>query len=171
MSRRLLLAMERPQTPSTPEPNDDDLVADLRRVLAAIDPVPEDVRLAARLAIEWRTLDAELAALVHDSETGDPRLLLRGDRGPRALTFETPDLTIEIETESQSATSGQTIRLVGQLIPAQSAQIAVRNGEALHVTSSDERGRFAADGLTPGRLSLRCRFGDARLVETTWLTI
>jgi hypothetical protein len=160
--------MERAHTPSTGH-DDDALVADLRRVLALADPIPEDARLAARLAIEWRTIESELAALVHDSTIDEPALMLRGADAPRALTFEAPELTIEIETESSS--TGGDLRLVGQLIPAQPAQIAIHNGDELLLACADERGRFDARGLRPGPLSLRCRLGDARLVETSRLTI
>lgn len=163
--------MERAKTPSPIDPDDEDLVVDLRRVLAQVDPIPEAVQLAARLAIEWRTLDAEMAALAHDSMLEDAALAVRGDGGPRTLTFETPELTIEIETEAQSTAAGDSIRLVGQLIPAQAAQITVAHGDELQATSADERGRFSAAGLAHGRLSLRCHLGDARLVETPWLTI
>lgn len=156
--------------PGQPPRNDDDaLAAELGRLLAIVDPVPEPVQIAARVAIEWRTLDAELAALVHDSMVDEPALALRGDAGPRALTFEAPDLTIEIETERDGA--GETLRLIGQLVPPQAAQIAVRNGDELLATSADARGRFRAPGLSAGSLRLRCRLGDDRLVETDWLTI
>lgn len=162
--------MERAQTPP-PDPADDDLVAGLRRVLARVDPIPEHVQLAARLAIEWRTLDAELAELVHDSLLDEPALAVRGDAGPRVLTFESADLTIEIEAESESATAGETVQVVGQLIPAQPAQIVLNSGDELQVTNADERGRFVAGGLTRGRLSVRCRLGGTRLVETSSLMI
>jgi hypothetical protein len=156
-----------------PSRKDDDnlLVAELGRLFATLDPVPESVQIAARVAIEWRTLDAELAALVHDSTIDEPALGLRGDGGPRALTFEAPDLTIEIETEQEQDGAGDTMRLVGQLVPPQAAQIAVRNGDDLVTTSADERGRFSAPGLSAGSLRLRCRLNDDRLVETDWLTI
>jgi len=162
--------MERASTLPTND-DDDALVADLRRVLSIVDPVPPHAQLAARVAIEWRTLDAELAALVHDSAVDEPALALRGAAGPRALTFEAPELTIEIEAEPQSPADGGELRLVGQLIPAQAAEIAIRNGDELLLSRADERGRFDAAGLTPGPLSLRCRLADARIVETSRLTI
>jgi hypothetical protein len=162
--------MERATTPPT-DRDDDALVADLRRVLAVVDPVPEHAQLAARVAIEWRTLDAELAALVHDTTIDEPALALRGDAGPRALIFEVPELTIEIETEPQGSADGDDLRLVGQLIPPQPAEITIHNGDELTLSHADERGRFDAAGLNHGPFSLRCRLGNARLVETSWLTI
>lgn len=162
--------MERAPTPQ-PDPDDDALVVDLRRVLGAVDPIPEHVRLAARVAIEWTTLEAELAELVHDSSVDEPVLAVRGETGPRALTFETPELTIEIEAEPQADAPGGLMSLVGQLIPAQAAQISIHHEDGIVSTRSDARGRFAAAGMAPGALHLRCRLADARLVQTAPLTI
>lgn len=163
--------MDAPGHPPRSEDDDNALVAELGRLFATIDPVPEPVQIAARVAIDWRTLDAELAALVHDSIVDEPALALRGDAGPRALTFEAPELTIEIETERERDGAGETLRLIGQLVPPQAAQIAVSNGGDLVSANADERGRFQAPGLSAGSLRLRCLLGDDRLVETDWLTI
>lgn len=159
--------------PMTSSASDDDLLLEeLRRVFAAIDPVPESVQLAARAAIEWRTIDAELASLVSDSITEEPVLAVRGGGEPRLLTFEAPGLTIELEAEPLG---DDTLRFVGQLVPPQPAQIAVRHGDDLIATRADERGRFVAGGVEPGPISLRCRLdgeaGEGRLVETAWLAI
>jgi hypothetical protein len=153
--------------------DDETMLAELRRVLDAIDPIPQAVQIAARAAIEWRTIDAELAALVHDSLVDEPELAVRGTAtAPRCLTFEAGELTIEVEAEP---CDDDTLRLVGQLVPPQPAHVAVRHGDELIATRADERGRFVAAGVAPGRLSLRCRLdaetGGGRLVETAWLTI
>jgi hypothetical protein len=153
--------------------SDDDLLLDeLRRVIAAIDPVPESVQIAARAAIEWRTIDAELAALVSDSMVDEPLLAVRGTAEPRMLTFEAAGLTIELEAEPAG---DDTLRIVGQLVPPQRAQIAVLHGDELIATHADERGRFVAAGVESGPVSLRCRLdgetGDGWLVETAWLPI
>ena len=152
--------------------DDDFLLDELRRMFAAIDPIPDRVQVAARAAIEWRTIDAELAALVSDSVVDEPLYAVRGTAQPRMLTFEAPDLTIELEAE---AAGDDTLRLVGQLVPPQPAQIAVRHGDELIATHADARGRFVAGGVAPGPISLRCRLdaqaGGGRLVETAWLAI
>lgn len=155
-------------------PDDDALIAELRHVVAQLDPVPEAVRIAARAAIEWRTLEAELAALVHDSAVDEPALAVRGGAAaPRTLTFEAGDLTIEVEAEPGDEEDG--LRLAGQLVPPQAADVAVRHGDELIAVRADERGRFAARGVARGRVSLRCRLdgasGAGRLVETAWLTV
>lgn len=152
---------------------DDTMLAELRRVLDAIDPIPQAVQLAARAAIEWRTIDAELAALVHDSSVDEPAFAVRGAAtAPRCLSFEAGELTIEVEAEP---CDDDSLRIVGQLVPPQAAQVAVLHGDELIATRADERGRFVAAGVAPGRLSLRCRLdaeaGEGRLVETAWLTI
>jgi hypothetical protein len=153
--------------------SDDDLLLDeLRRVFGAIDPVPEPVQAAARAAIEWRTIDAELAALVSDSLVDEPLLAVRGTAELRMLTFEADELTIELEAEPAGDGS---LTLVGQLVPPQPAQIAIRHGMEVIATHADDRGRFAAGGVGSGPISLSCRLDDqsgaSRLVETTWLSI
>ncbi len=103
--------------------DDDPMLAELRRVLDAIDPIPAAVQIAARAAIEWRTIDAELAALVHDSSVDEPEFAVRGAAtAPRCLTFEAGELTIEVEAEPGDDDS---LRIVGQLVPPQAAQVAV----------------------------------------------
>ena len=154
---------------------DDTLLAELRRVVAMIDPVPEPVRIAARAALDWRTLEAELAELVHDSRIDEPVLAIRGgEAGPRTLTFQARGLEIEIEAEPQGDDAAR-LRITGQLVPPQTAQIGISTGGGLVLTRADERGRFAALGVVPGRLRLRCWLdgapGGGRLVETAWLVI
>ena len=161
------------EIPSTPPDDDDELVAELRRVVLEIDPVPDAVRIAARAALDWRTLDAEFAALVHDSTVDEPALAVRGADGPRSLRFETDHLEIEVEAEPQSG--AQTLRITGQLVPPQTAQIGISAGDELVLTRADARGRFTAAGVVPGPLRLRCWLDGApnggRLVQTAWLEI
>lgn len=164
---RLLRVMLQPMT------RDDDIILDeLRRVFAAIDPIPERVRLAARAAIEWRTVGADVADLVHDSSVDERAIAGRGACEPRMLTFAAPPLTIALEAEARA---DETLRLVGRLAPPQPAQVVVRHGEELIATRADERGRFVASGVARGPVSVRIRLGagagGGRLVETAWLTI
>ena len=162
-----------PRQPTTYD-DDDTLLAELRRVVAAIDPVPDAVASAARAALDWRTLEAELAELVHDSRVDEPALAIRGgEDGPRTLTFEAQGLEIELEAEAEDDSA--RLRVTGQLVPPQTAQIGIATGAGLVLTRADERGRFAARGVAPGRVRLRCWLDTApdggRLVETAWLVI
>ena len=128
--------------PLTPA-DDDALLAQLRRVVHLVDPMPEAVQIAALTALEWHTLDAEPAALVHDSAVEEAAL------AARVLTFAAAGLTIEVEAE----VTGQAgcLCLVGQLLPPQPADITIRHGDELAAVRADARGRFVAHGVAPGR--------------------
>jgi hypothetical protein len=151
-------------------PNDDALLAELGGLFARVDPIPPDVTLAARSALAWRRMDAELAELLHDSalETA-PLAGVRGTGGGwRTLTFETPDgLSIEVEiTVERSKRS-----LMGQIVPPGPARVLVRFPGADIPTTADDLGRFQAADLRPGPISLRCELTDGRAIETGWVTI
>jgi len=156
-----------------PHHDDDALLAELRRVVGVVDPIPEPVRIAARAALDRRPLAAEFAVLVHDSTDDEPSLAVRGSAVPRTLTFVSRDLEIDIEAARQG--DADTLRLTGRLVPPQTAQIAIGTGDGLVRTRADECGRFAAAGIVPGPLRLRCWLDRApdggRLVETDWLSI
>jgi hypothetical protein len=151
-------------------PTDDDLLADVGELFGRIDPIPRDVTLAARSALAWRRMDAELAELLHDSalET-EPLAGVRGTSGGwRTLTFETPDgISIEVEVSVERSKRS----LMGQIVPAGAARILVRFPGADMPTRADDLGRFQATDLRPGPISLRCELADGRAVETGWVTI
>jgi hypothetical protein len=148
-------------------PDDGDLLAALRGVWDEVDPVPEHVLEAARGAFAWRDVDAELAELVLDSRLTDAGV--RSSEGPRLLTFEAPDLTIEVEVGV--TTTGRN--LVGQLVPPGPASVTVRCNGPDRVVEADDLGRFSAAGVPAGPVSLLCRRvgGDGRALATSWVTI
>ncbi|MGN6333666.1 MAG: hypothetical protein ACTHOD_18780 [Motilibacteraceae bacterium] len=153
-------------TGSEPLPADELLVL-LADAAALADPVPEAVLGAARAALGWRTLDAELAALVEDSAER-PLAGVRGD-GPRLLTFEADDTAVVVEV---SAVGGAR-RLLGQLVEPRSARIEVRHPGGTTTVDADDLGRFTAGQIPAGPVSIVCRFGppSARVVATTWVTL
>jgi hypothetical protein len=55
--------------------------------------------------------------------------------------------------------TGPYQRLTGQLIPRQSAVVDIRHGEGVTSVEADALGRFRADDVPAGPLSLRCRLG------------
>lgn len=150
---------------------DDALVAELREIAGRADPLPAHVVDAARAALTWRTVDAELAELSYDSDVDTRELAgVRGTGGSRALTFEGRDVLVEVEV----GTAGASRRLVGQLVPEQAARIEIRHAGGTVTVDADRVGRFAADNLASGPTSLRCHLGTgagARIVNTDWLTI
>lgn len=152
---------------------DDRLIAELRTLASRIDPQPAVLAEFARAALGWRTLDAELAVLTYDSAADDSLVdAVRGaTRAPRLLTFDLDEVTVEVEVQIEA--QGTLRRLLGQIVPMQRARIDIRHADGITTVQADELGRFGADELVPGPVSLRCHLGtDAvRIVHTDWSTI
>lgn len=146
---------------------DDALMAELRVLAARHDPVPAEAIAAARSAIAWRTMDAELAELTGDSSVEPELAGVRGPGNPTLLTFEATELTVEVEVVAQPDGSR---RLLGQLVPAGPGTLEVRHRGGTVTAAADEIGRFAADAVAAGPVSLRCRFGES-VVETDWCLV
>jgi hypothetical protein len=144
---------------------DEQLLTELRSALVDVDPVPDGVTAAARDAFGWRTLDAELAALSYDSLLDDKVLAgVRSDGdAARLLTFESPALTVEVEVGSG--------RIIGQLVPPQAGEVEVRHAGGSMTVAADAVGRFVANGVPAGPVSLRCRTTDAAAVVTDWIVL
>jgi hypothetical protein len=130
-------------------------------------PPPDRVVEAAKESYTWRTVDAELAELTNDSLVDQPAVLTRGPSGPRALTFEAADLAIEVEV----TVSGRQRRLLGQLVPAQPAQIEVSQAGTTITVEADAAGRFRFPGLEARPVGLCCRLAGRRPVCTEWLLL
>jgi hypothetical protein len=146
-------------------PDDIDLLAKIREVYDELDPVPSQVLDAARGALTWLTVDAELAELTVDSLTETSAV--RGNAGARLVTFEAQSLTVEVEVTE----TGDTRRLVGQLVPPGPAQVSVRTGNSAQTVQADSLGRFTVEGIPAGPVSLLCRQAESREIVTSWITI
>lgn len=139
----------------------------LRTLASRVDPVPLAVTAAARAAFEWRTVEAELAELTYDSWVDQRELAgVRGGGDARQLTFEAPGLTVEVEVGN-----GAGRRLVGQLVPPHPGSIELRHQGGVLLLAVDELGRFAAQHLPAGPLSLRCSADAVSPVETEWVAV
>jgi hypothetical protein len=151
-------------------PADEQLLDELRRAASQFDPPPPAVVEAARSSFTWRTIDAELAALVFDSMVDRPGGAMRGGEGPRLMTFSSPGLDVEVEV----ANRGSRRQLVGQLLPPQAAEIDVRHTAGTTTIQADQLGRFHADAIGSGPVSLRCRLAvapPAPPVVTEWVPL
>jgi hypothetical protein len=150
---------------------DDALWQELRMVIQKGDPVPPEVLQAARESFTWRTIDAELAALTYDSAVDDPATsVVRGLEGPRMLSFEASELSVELEVTAVGARR----RLVGQLVPPQPARVEVRNRAGRSLVQADELGRFRIEEVAAGPSSLRCHLTGPHgtvPVVTDWITL
>lgn len=164
------MVSDRPPEPLSGEVNaqmsdgmDDALLGELRELAAVHDPVPPGAIAAARSAIAWRTIDAELAELTDDSSIEARPVGVRSTATPTLLAFDAPSLRVELEVVE----AGATRRVTGQLVPPGPARVEVRHGGGALAVEADEIGRFRAEGLAPGPVSLRCT-AAAGVVETDW---
>lgn len=138
--------------------NDDELLGDLRRVLEDAEPIPPSSIILAEAALGWRTIDAELAELVHDSSIHESELLVRSSGDPqRVLSFANQTVRIDVEFAN-----GQ---LVGQVTPPAAATVEVRRAsdETPLRVEADEFGAFIVDDVPKGPVLL---FGAA--LDGSW---
>lgn len=142
--------------------DDDQLLATLRGAVHAADAVPAEFIEAGRAAFAWRNFDAELAALIYDSQL-EPAPTRNSDTATlRALTFASPRLTIELEITTDG--------LLGQVVPIGCAEIDVqmREGDATTV-AADELGCFVIRPMPTAPFRLRCRVGTTVDILTSWI--
>ena len=150
------------------DPQDEALLATLRVLAARNDPIPRSLRTAARASLQWATLDKELATLVYDSylDDDDARAGVRSLGGARQLTFESPQLIVEVEV-----TVTAVRRVVGQLVPPYAASVVIRHRDGSAEVEADDLGRFACEQVPAGPFSLRCETESGYPVETDWVVI
>jgi hypothetical protein len=154
---------------------DDGLEAELRELFMSQDPIPPDVGAAARAAIGWRRIDAELAALMADSVLDEGLALARGsDQAPRSLSCAAGSLTIDLEIHDGP---DHPVGL-GQVSPPgrTGIQLQTAGQDALGTTESDELGRFRIALPETGLVRLRLApqgpgTRTAAWVETSWIPL
>lgn len=143
--------------------DDERLLAELDAALRARAAVPDELVQTGKEMFGWRLIDAELAALTFDSTSAEGSRTLatvRGQAPPRALSFHSDRLNIEVEI------SGDGLR--GQIIPPRRATVEVDDG-----TDPRPRVRCDSDGWfslppTAGRFRMTVR-ADGFAVRTEWI--
>jgi hypothetical protein len=151
---------------------DDELTARLRLAVTAADHPPTEVVDAAKAAFTWRTIDAELAELTYDSFVDADALVgVRGGDGPRQLSFERGELSLELEVVEV----GGLRRLTGQVVSGPLAELSLQQSAAdgSMAVPTDHLGRFHLDAVAAGPARFLFRLaGDVRTdVLTDWVTI
>jgi hypothetical protein len=143
--------------------DDERLLAELGEAVREAADVPPGLLAAGAAAFAWRTVDAELAALV-----SQPVTVFRaphepdGPLVPRALTFRSGTSTITVEL-SESA-------LLGQIVPAGPDAIEVRGRDgSVTAVPVDEVGFFALRPPPAGLFRLRLRPASGPAVVTEWM--
>jgi hypothetical protein len=144
---------------------DEELLAELRSVVA--ERPPDAVVEGAKAAFAWRTIDAELADLAHDSALEEAGMRA-GEAGARLLTFEAGDLAVEIEVEV-GGERGR--RVMGQVVPPQPARVEVVHAGGTVTAAADALGRFTGADGKGGPVRLRLALDGGRVVETAWVVM
>lgn len=142
------------------------LLAELAVVLGPAAEPPDAVLAAARESFTWRTVDAELAALVFDSLLDQEPARSRSLARTRTMTFEAGATAVELEVDDRPG--GR--RLIGQLVPPQRAEVELTGGGPAARAAADVTGRFVlplpADPR-PARVLVRLAEGTRIVSETT----
>ena len=142
-----------------------ELIARLGEALHATDPAPSDIAEFAKAAFAWRGIDAELAELDFDSVEENILEGVRSTATGRMISFQAGQWMLDVEYD---VTSG---RLMGHISPQASFTVELHSSGALFSVESDEHGRFEADGVAPGPLSMVLRFSDGTVVKTQWVIL
>jgi hypothetical protein len=133
------------------------------------DAPPAALLAAARQAFSWRSVDVTLCPPSYDSLLDDALTSVRGDGDARLLSFVGPDVSVDVEVSSE----GESRSVVGQVTPAEQAQVTVRHGGVVESTVQvDSLGRFSLDDVRPGAMSIRCFVPSRRVtLHTDWVLV
>jgi hypothetical protein len=145
------------------DPRDRAVLDEVADMLDATDPVPPGVLAAARGAFAWQSIDADLAALTEDNALAG----VRSATATRSLTFECATGVVVIEVSGED----EERRIIGQTDRPADVEIRHR-GQSVRLTT-DAHGRFRADGIAAGPVSMRCVFHDSpdAPIVTSWVVV
>ena len=151
-----------------PDKRDEALIEQLRNAFGA-DGVPPNVTEAAKAALTWRRVDAELAELLSDSALDAEPALARGEALVRSVTFSAGKTIVELEIHQD----GKRRTLLGQLSPAATRTVEVQgaDGSAAEPVRSDLLGRFRIGLERGGTVRLKLSGGNGAVIETAWIPI
>ena len=81
------------------------------------------------------------------------------------ISFQAGQWMLDIEYDEVAG------RLLGVISPEASFQIDLHTSGAFFTTESDPSGRFQAEGVSRGPLSMVLRFTDGQVVKTQWVVL
>ncbi len=150
--------------------DDDALMALLDEAVKEADAVPDRRREAARAAFTWRSVDDELAELLHDSAL-DAGAAVRSSAGaPRSLAFGRSGLTLEIEVDGDQVL-GEVIASGVAMEAEGLTSVTLQRPEAPDVTTTvDGAGFFRFAGVGTGAARFVVERGGWSLT-TPWVTL
>ena len=151
--------------------DDEALMALLGEAVKEADAVPDRRRDAARAAFTWRSVDDELAELLHDSAL-DAGAAVRsgGAAGPRSLAFGRSGLTLEVEVDGDQLL-GEVIA-TGEAASAEGlASVTLQCPDTPDVTTTvDAAGFFRFAGVGTGAVRFVVERGGWSLT-TPWVNL
>lgn len=149
---------------------DDQLMALLDEAVKEADAVPDRRREAARAAFTWRSVDDELAELLHDSALDAGAAVRSSVGGPRSLAFGRSGLTLEVEVDGDQVL-GEVIA-VGDAASAEGlASVTLQRPDTPDVTTTvDAAGFFRFAGVETGAVRFVVERGGWSLT-TPWVTL
>lgn len=145
------------------------LIEQLRTVFGA-QTAPTSVTEAAKAALTWLRVDAELAELLSDSALDAEPTLARGAAVVRSVSFNAGETIVELEIHPD----GERRTLLGQLSPPAPWTIVIQHADGAESgsTLSDELGRFRITLEGGGTVRLRITDDQAdTAIETAWIPI
>ena len=132
------------------EMTDDELLAALGQAVVERNGVSERRREAARAAYTWRSVDQELAELLHDSALDAGAAVRSSVDGPRSISFGRSGLTLEIEVEGDSVL-GEVVGEGAASDPTQPTTVTLlRPGGDERQVETDATGFFRLPCVGPG---------------------
>jgi hypothetical protein len=143
--------------------DDDRLLDELRTAVRQAGSPTPTMTAAGYAAFSWGTVDAELAALTHDSDR-DELVAVRGPSAPsRTLVFTGAHVSVELErTETD---------LVGQFVPPASGEVTLLGPDGeLAAASADDLGCFDFERPPGGLVRLQWRTSSVVLI-TDWFRL
>jgi hypothetical protein len=133
-------------------PDDADLLAAVRDIFEAIDPVPPGLPDRIRLALAFRDLGAEMARF--SSATDALALAARSAEESRIVTFDSDSLTIMIRVD---ANQDGTARVDGWIAPPQAHRVDMKLADGSITVAADGLGRFVFHSVPRGTVQLIVR--------------
>ena len=131
---------------------DSRLLAGIRAMFEAVDPMPPDLPERIRFNLALRDLEIEVARLT--AEEDDLAMAARGAEQSRTVTFDSDSLTIMIRID---ANRDGTVRVDGWLAPPQRREIEMKTSTGSLDATSDQQGRFAFPQVPRGTVQLVVR--------------
>lgn len=145
---------------------DDELIARLRAIAAAVDGPPEHVEAGARAALGSRLLDHELAELLADSAATAAGAVRADGQRLRLLSFRTASVALEMQLDDV----GGRVSLRGQVSGA-SGEVEVETTSERRCAPIDSDGWFVVDDVPPGTVRIRLQADDGTPVTTSWVSL